>query len=118
MKFARSKLGLLLVLGLLAALLPIGSVAPALAAPATGVFLSELHYDNDGGDVGEFFEITGDKGGDLTGWSVVLYNGNGGAVYDTVALSGLIPDEDGSQGAAAFYPASIQNGAPDGLAGG
>ncbi len=118
MKFARSKLGLLLVLGLLAALLPIGSVAPALAAPATGVFLSELHYDNDGGDVGEFFEVTGDKGGDLAGWSVVLYNGNGGASYDTINLTGTVPDEDGSQGAVAFSLPSngIQNGSPDGLA--
>jgi predicted extracellular nuclease len=67
-------------------------------------------------DVGEFFEVTGDAGSDLTGWSVVLYNGNGGASYDTVALSGTIPNEDGSLGAVAFYPSSIQNGSPDGLA--
>jgi len=95
------------------ALMPL---AAASAAPATGVFLSELHYDNDGSDVGEFFEVTGDKGGDLTGWSVVLYNGNGGAPYDTIDITTTIPDEDGSQGAVAFYPSSIQNGAPDGLA--
>jgi predicted extracellular nuclease len=80
------------------------------------VFLSELHYDNASSDVGEFVEVTGDAGGDLTGWSVVLYNGSNGASYDTINLAGSIPDEDGSQGAVAFYPSSIQNGSPDGLA--
>ncbi len=96
------------------ALLPLTAASAVVAV--TNVSLSELHYDNSGADVGEFFEVTGDAGGDLAGWSVVLYNGNGGAVYDTVALTGTIPNEDGSQGALAFYPSSIQNGAPDGLA--
>jgi predicted extracellular nuclease len=80
------------------------------------VFLSELHYDNSGADVGEFFEVTGDAGGDLTGWTVVLYNGDNDAPYGTIALFGVIPDEDGSQGAVAFLRSGIQNGSPDGLA--
>jgi predicted extracellular nuclease len=95
-----------------------GALNTAAAPPptATGVFISELHYDNAGSDVGEFVEVTGDRGGDLTGWSVVLYNGSGGAPYATINLSGAIPDEDGSQGAVAFFRSGIQNGAPDGLA--
>ncbi|MEN8239216.1 MAG: hypothetical protein ABFR53_08455, partial [Actinomycetota bacterium] len=83
---------------------------------ATGVFISELHYDNAGSDAGEFVEVTGDAGGDLTGWTIEKYNGNGGASYGTIALSGTIDDEDGSQGAVAFFEAGIQNGSPDGLA--
>ena len=115
-KRIRSKLSLLPVLAMVMALFPLASLAPALAAPATGVFISELHYDNASSDVGEFVEVTGDAGGDLTDWSVELYNGNGGASYGTIALSGVVDDEDGSQGAVAFFHAGIQNGSPDGLA--
>ena len=82
-------------------------------APA---FLSELHYDNDGTDVGEGFEVAGVAGTDLTGWTVVLYNGNGGAVYGTIALSGTIPEDCREHGGLAFEAPGLQNGAPDGLA--
>ncbi|MEN8238984.1 MAG: ExeM/NucH family extracellular endonuclease [Actinomycetota bacterium] len=112
-KRTRSRLSLLAALAMMFSLVPLTAAS---AAPATGVFLSELHYDNASTDVGEFFEVTGDKGGDLVGWSVVLYNGNGGASYATINLTGTIPDEDGSQGAVAFLHGGIQNGAPDGLA--
>jgi len=38
-------------------------------------------------------------------------------VYDTIALSGTIPDQQGGFGTLAFFSGfSIQNGAPDGLA--
>lgn len=84
--------------------------------PAPTVFISELHYDNDGGDVGEFVEVEGDAGTDLSGWSLVLYNGNGGGVYNTVALGGTIDDEDGGRGAVSFAISGIQNGSPDGVA--
>ncbi len=43
---------------------------------ATAVFINEFHYDNAGTDSGEFVEIAGAAGTDLTGWKVVLYNGN------------------------------------------
>ena len=43
---------------------------------ADGVRVSEIHYDNDGTDTGEAIEIAGPAGTDLTGWSVVLYNGS------------------------------------------
>jgi hypothetical protein len=53
---------------------------------STSVFINEFHYDNDGPDTGEFIEIACLPGTDLTGWSLVLYNGNGGASYNTVGL--------------------------------
>ena len=63
-------------------------VAAAIPAAAqTPVFINEIHYDNCGTDTGEAIEIAGPAGTDLTGWSLVLYNGNGGAVYHT-ELSG------------------------------
>jgi predicted extracellular nuclease len=92
------------------------------AAPLTtngpAVFINEIHYDNDGTDAGEAIEIAGPAGTDLEGWSLVLYNGNGGAVYNTTSLSGVIPDQQNGYGTLSFsYPVNgIQNGSPDGLA--
>ncbi len=82
------------------------------------VFINEIHYDNAGTDVGELLEVAGVAGTDLNGWTIVLYNGNGGAPYATLALSGIIPDQDDGYGTIAVEgpPAGIQNGAPDGFA--
>lgn len=79
------------------------------------VSLNEFHYDNAGGDVGEFIEVAGTEGGDLTGWTVVLYNGNGGAPYNTLSLTGTLVGEDGT-GYASVDAVGIQNGGPDGIA--
>lgn len=92
-------------------------VAQAFTQNPAAVFINEIHYDNTGGDVDEFVEIAGPAGTNLTGWSIVLYNGNGGAAYTTTALSGTIPNQSGGFGTVAVsYPTSIQNGAPDGIA--
>lgn len=80
------------------------------------VFINEIHYDNSGADIGEGVEIAGPAGTDLTGWSIALYNGNGGGVYSTINLSGVIPDQDDGYGTLEFFQSGIQNGAPDGLA--
>ncbi|MBA3309516.1 MAG: hypothetical protein H0U28_05570, partial [Nocardioidaceae bacterium] len=48
---------------------------PSTSAVATEIFVNELHYDNAGTDAGEFIEIAGPAGADLTGWSLALYNG-------------------------------------------
>ncbi len=107
-----------------------GPAAATLDAPNTGqtlvgggggdpvVFINELHYDNDGTDAGEFVEVAGTAGADLTGWSIALYNGSSTQlnVYDTIALSGTIDDEGAGFGALSFASAGIQNGSPDGLA--
>lgn len=87
-----------------------------LATPVPNVWINEIHYDNSGSDVGEAVEVAGAAGTDLTGWSIVLYNGNGGADYKTIALTGAIDDENNGFGALSFDAAGIQNGAPDGLA--
>ncbi len=84
------------------------------------VRFSEIHYDNTGTDVNEAIEISGPAGTDLSGWSVVLYNGSGGAVYNTTPLSGLIPATPNcsARGVVVLnYPSNgIQNGSPDGFA--
>ncbi len=81
---------------------------------------SEIHYDNSGTDVGEAIEIEGPAGTDLTGWSVVLYNGDPAsrASYNTRTLTGSIPALCDGRGVVVLsYPANgIQNGSPDGLA--
>ncbi|MFC2139956.1 hypothetical protein ACFLR4_04770, partial [Bacteroidota bacterium] len=82
------------------------------------VFINEIHYDNESTDTGEAVEVAGTAGADLTGWSIVLYNGNGGTSYNTSVLSGIIPDLcDGYGVVVQNYPSNgIQNGAPDGIA--
>ena len=88
------------------------------AAAAQTVFVNEIHYDNTGADAGEAIEIAAPGGTDLTGWSLALYNGAGGAQYGTIALSGIVPVQEGGFGTLAFPGplTGIQNGAPDGIA--
>ncbi|MEW5988166.1 MAG: hypothetical protein AB1791_16175, partial [Chloroflexota bacterium] len=111
-KYLIGLLGLGLVLTLL-----VGGGAPPVAA-STAVFINEIHYDNTGTDSGEAIEVAGPAATDLTGWTIVLYNGSGGASYDTDSLSGTIPDQQSGFGTVVLnYPSNgIQNGAPDGVA--
>lgn len=85
---------------------------------ATSIFINEIHYDNSGTDINEGIEIAGPAGSDLTGWSLVLYNGANGLSYNTTILNGVIPDQQNGFGTIFFsYPSNgIQNGAPDGIA--
>jgi predicted extracellular nuclease/2',3'-cyclic-nucleotide 2'-phosphodiesterase (5'-nucleotidase family) len=83
------------------------------------IWINEFHYDNDGTDTGEFIEIAGPAGTDLTGWSIILYNGSGGTSYNTVSLTGAMLGNvvNGVGFWTVPYPANgIQNGAPDGIA--
>ena len=98
--------------------------APA-PPPQAPVRTSEIHYDNTGTDAGESIEIAGPAGTDLTGWQIVLYNGNGGVTYGTPAvLSGPLPATCGGRGVMVVtYPSNgLQNGGsvatpePDGFA--
>jgi len=82
---------------------------------AQSVFFNELHYDNAGADVNEGFEIAGPAGTDLSTYSVELYNGSTGAVYATVNLNGVIPNQQNNLGTIWFAHVGMQNG-PDGLA--
>ena len=83
---------------------------------AQTVFVNELHYDNASTDANEAIEIAGPAGASLTGWSIALYNGNGGTVYSTINLSGAIPNQCANFGVVSVPAAGIQNGPPDGLA--
>lgn len=96
-----------------------GTITNDDAAPPAGpanVFINEIHYDNVGADVGEAIEIAGAAGTNLSGWSIVLYNGNGGVSYQTIALSGVIADQQNGFGTVSAPAVGIQNGAPDGIA--
>jgi hypothetical protein len=64
----------------------------AIAAPAQ-TMMNEFFYDTQGTDDPTimFVEIYGPAGTNLSGWSLVGINGNGGAEYLTVPLSGTIP---------------------------
>ena len=70
------------------------SVALALfcasSAQATSVFINEIHYDNSGSDAGEAIEVAATAGTNLNGWSLALYNGSNGTVYNTRNLSGVV----------------------------
>ena len=80
--------------------------------------VNEIHYDNLGTDTGEAIEIEGPAGANVTGFRVVLYNGNGGVPYNDVTLSGTLPATCGARGVLVLtYPQDgIQNGPPDGIA--
>ncbi|WP_338218494.1 DUF5689 domain-containing protein [Algoriphagus sp. oki45] len=80
------------------------------------LFVNEFHYDNTGGDVNEGIEVAGTAGLDLAGYSLVLYNGNGGASYGTISLSGILPNQDNGFGTLFFFAPGLQNGSPDGFA--
>ncbi len=81
--------------------------------------LNELHYDNSGGDVGEFVEIRIGEGTDPARVSVELYNGSNGGIYNTLALGE--DDKTSTLGGFDYYlielPTNgLQNGSPDGIA--
>ena len=87
-------------------------------APAHAVFINEIHYDNAGADTGEAVELAGAAGVDLSGWSLVLYNGgaSSGVPYTTHTLAGVFADDQNGMGVLGFSLSSLQNGAPDGIA--
>ena len=83
-------------------------------------WLNELHYDNFGTDVGEFLEIVIENPGSytLSGFTVSLYNGNSGAVYNSKTLNDFIVGNTNGNYTFYYYvyPVNgIQNGEPDGL---
>ncbi|WP_199350978.1 endonuclease [Haliangium ochraceum] len=79
-------------------------------------WINELHYDNDGADEGEGVEIAGPAGVKLDGYRLALYNGNSGAVYDTLELSGALDEQQGGAGTRWFAIAGLENGDRDAIA--
>ena len=92
--------------------------APEYYTTGSAVRVSEIHYDNASTDADERIEVAGPAGMDLSGWSVVLYNGSNGATYGTRTLTESIPATCTDRGVIVLaYPSNgIQNGAPDGWA--
>jgi hypothetical protein len=83
--------------------------------------INEFHYDNAGTDSNEFIEIRiiGDlasQPSNLNSYSVVLYNGSGKTPYDSETLDNFARTCNTSNCYYVWEPASIQNGAPDGIA--
>lgn len=100
--------------------------ASAYFLTGSNVWINEFHYDNSGTDTGEFVEVAGAAGVDLTGWQILLYNGGvapgdgtAAALYDTDPLPGLvIPNQQNGFGTVSLsYPVNgIQNGGFDAIA--
>ncbi|MBR9758462.1 MAG: endonuclease, partial [Algicola sp.] len=80
------------------------------------IWINEIHYDNEGTDTNECIEIAGQSGTDLSNFSLVFYNGNGGIEYDNVSLNGIITNQSCGYGTIEICVSGIQNGAPDGIA--
>lgn len=95
-------------------------MAWAVSALAQNAWINELHYDNSGTDVDESIEVVIENAGsyNLADFQVDLYNGSGGAVYDTKTLDLFLVGAT-SNGFTIYhyvYPTNgIQNG-PDGMA--
>ena len=87
------------------------------AEEPVGAFISELHYQNVGTDVGEAVEVSAPADVSLEGWSVVQYTSQGG-VSGTRTLTGLQAEEcDGLRRVVLEYPTDgLRNGPGDGLA--
>lgn len=81
------------------------------------LFINEIHYDNAGTDTGEFVEVAGSTGLDLSGFSLEFYNGSNGSLYALRGLSGTLADQTGTGwGFTLVGLPGIQNGSPDGIA--
>jgi len=84
---------------------------------AQPVFINEYHYDNVGTDAGEGIEVAGPAGTPLNCFQILLYNGANGQVYNTLTLSGTIPDLCNGFGSV-FFTASLQNAQTSGVGSG
>ena len=72
-------------------------VAPPVNFSTFSIYINEISYDNDGTDSGEFIEVA--HTGSIVGYFIVLYNGIGGASFDTKTspTSTSAPDINGIQ---------------------
>ncbi|MEP4078266.1 endonuclease/exonuclease/phosphatase family protein [Haloferula sp.] len=93
---------------------------PGSGAMPADVFINEIHYDNEGGDVGEFVEVVVGPGylGEVSDVSLTLYNGGDGEADASHSLSTFGLGTTTSSGHRVFSKmiSSIQNGPSDGFA--
>lgn len=97
-------------------ILSLGMFGAIEKSTASSVFINEFHYDNNGTDIAEGFEIAAAAGTSLNGWQLLFYNGSDGGIYRQSELDGLIPDSGGGFGVLNFSVSGIQNGPADGFA--
>lgn len=96
--------------------------ASTVALADTAVFINEVHYDNDGADVGEAIEVVGPSSTDLSSWRVVLYNGSNSTAAtsysDRLLSEAAISGSCGSKQVKVLqYPQDgVQNGTADAIA--
>jgi plastocyanin len=81
------------------------------------VWINEIHYDNNGTDTLEGYEIAGPAGTNLACYRVIRYTGGGGGiVYRVDTLSGIIPNQACGYGTVWFgYGTNSLQNATDGL---
>lgn len=93
----------------------------AFSANAQNAWINEIHYDNDGGDVGEAIEIViedtdGTYTSTLSDFTLTLYNGSNGESYGSETADNMTAGAVvGNYYFFVWTPSSIQNGAPDGI---
>jgi predicted extracellular nuclease/Ca2+-binding RTX toxin-like protein len=96
----------------------LGTIVSEELPPLANVWINEFHYDpSTVPETGEFIEVAGLAGTDLTGWSIVLYNGSNSQTYGVPQpLSGLLGNSGSGFGFASIAVPGLQNGDPDGFA--
>ena len=96
----------------------LGTITSEELPPVANVWINEFHYDpSSNPETGEFIEVAGLAGTDLTGWNIVLYNGSNGQTYGVAqALSGTLGNNANGFGFTSIAVPGLQNGAPDGFA--
>lgn len=84
---------------------------------AQTVWINEIHYDNNGTDTGEGFEIAAPAGTDLSCYTIYLINQDG-TIYGTYPLSGTMGDNGCGIGTqwTGLPVNGFQNGPNDGIA--
>ena len=86
------------------------AVASTLSASAIPVWINELHYDNAGADTGEFVEIAGIAGTNLSGYSLHFYDGAGTVEASPISLTGFtIPNQQNGFGTLSFTRSGMEN---------
>lgn len=78
--------------------------------------VNEIHYDNVGGDTGEFIEVRVKAGADASNLWLETYNGNGGGITSFHSVGQGTMSTDGTYDYYVMNISGIQNGSPDGFA--
>ena len=96
----------------------LGTILSEELPPVANVWINEFHYDpSTNPETGEFIEVAGLAGTDLTGWSIVLYNGGNSQTYGVAqTLSGTLANTTNGFGFSSILVPGLQNGSPDGFA--